>query len=1015
MLNNRLIIRKTREPNHAKLYLFLLNEGQAKQKILITGSSNLTRPGLMDQNEFNVEISDYGIEEAEKYFDTLWNSSIPVTEDNVRKNELLQILTHQTLIKEITPFEAYCLVLKAYLESYEINLPGEAIHKILLSNNYVPYRYQLDAIAQALSIIEKHNGVILADVVGLGKTIIACAIAFMLKKRGIVICPPGLIGNDNKEMGWKKYLEDFRLYDWEVRSSGKLEEALEFVNQHDDIEVVIVDEAHRFRNQDTRSYELLKNICRNKKVILLTATPFNNRPSDIFSLIKLFVTPRKSTITLENNLELLFSLYKSRFDKLSYIKRYYKSPDKAKKEKANTLYQYLFGSLPINIQRVNTETHRLAKQIRDVIEPVTIRRNRIDLQNNPFYKKEVAMLSVVKDPIEWFYELTYDQSKFYDTIIENYFSEYEGNGFKGAIYRPFIYEEGELEIDEDTEDKETLLEKNREYQQQRNLFNFMRRLLVKRFESSFGAFKESIERFKNVHEHVLQFIHNTGNGDPLRGKFILDRSLIEKIYDLDSDEIEIKLQEYEKDLEDKKPVLPKKYKIYEIKNFKDKNKFIDDIKHDIQLFDTILNQLNKLDLVNNDPKLECLVKNIKSELSKKPNKGESKRKIVIFSEFKDTVDYLTDTLNDLFNERVLVVAGDLPDTKIREIYKNFDASYPHQEDNYDILLCTDKLSEGFNLNRSGMIINYDIPWNPVRVIQRLGRINRISKKVFDELYIVNFFPTEKGAEIVKSREIAQNKMFMIHNTLGEDAKIFDEDEEPTPAELYNRLQQNPETYEMESFYTRALNIYEKIKENNPEIIKNIENVPLRVKVSKKNQFDELLVFFKKNRLFVMNYNYADDIVSETTLEEVLERIKCNIDEKCLPIDERFWDAYEKVKSHKDTRTLPKSVLSVYQRAKNKLQYMLSNDCPEELKKFTPFIHQLLEDLLDYGTLSDYTLRRIANLDLNNKNENKIKNLIDEIHSLQQELGSDYLNKIKHKGDGLQKEIIIAIENKNTVI
>ncbi|HPK44199.1 MAG TPA: helicase-related protein, partial [Spirochaetota bacterium] len=805
------------------------------------------------------------------------------------------------------------------------------------------------------------------------------------------------------------YLEDFRLFDWEVRSSGKLEEALEFVNRCKDIEVVIVDEAHRFRNQDTRSYELLKNICRDKIVILLTATPFNNRPSDIFSLIKLFVTPRKSTITLENNLELLFSMYKSKFDKLSYIKRYHDSKDREKRNRATTFYKYLFGTENIDIRRVNAETHKLAKQIRDVIEPVTIRRNRIDLQKNPYYKDEVQHLSIVKDPIEWFYELTPKQLQFYDTIIEHYFVEDDVEAFKGSIYRPFIYEVGELEINDDNDVNEGLLEKNREYQQQKNLFNFMRRLLVKRFESSFGAFKESIKNFKRIHEHVLQFIEKTGGGDPLKGEFILDRQLLEKIYDMDVDEIEQYLQEYETNLQ--KDVLPKKYKRYKIKTFKYKEKFIDDIKHDIKLFTSILEQLDALDLVNNDPKLDCLIKNVANEFYQNKEKDKNKRKIVIFSEFLDTVCYLKDTLNNKFNNRVLVISGDLSDSKIKEIYKNFDASYQDQKDDYDILLCTDKLSEGFNLNRAGMIVNYDIPWNPVRVIQRLGRINRISKKVFDELYIVNFFPTEKGAEIVKSREIAQNKMFMIHNTLGEDAKIFDEDEEPTPAELYHRLQINPETLEAESFYTRVLNVFESIKAQYPEIIKNIESTPHRVKVSKKSTYDELLVFFKKNRLFVMNYDYSDGSIVETTLEEVVDRIACNIDEKALPIDERFWGAYEKVKVHKDKSSLPKSVLSIQDRAKNKLQFILSNECPEALQPYIPFLKQLKEDLIDYGTLSDYTLRRIANFNIDYNDATKLQELVNEIAALQQELGNDYLHKIKAKEDGLQKEIIIAIENK----
>ena len=140
-------------------------------------------------------------------------------------------------------------------------------------------------------------------------------------------------------------------------------------------------------------------------------------------------------------------------------------------------------------------------------------------------------------------------------------------------------------------------------------------------------------------------------------------------------------------------------------------------------------------------------------------------------------------MEENFSKKVLVVASDLSAHKISQINKGFDASYPDQEDEYDILLASDKISEGFNLNRAGLVINYDIPWNPVRVIQRVGRINRISRKVFNDLYIVNFFPTERGAELVKSREIASNKMFLIHSTLGEDAKIFDIDEEPTPSGL----------------------------------------------------------------------------------------------------------------------------------------------------------------------------------------------------------------------------------------
>jgi len=322
---DKLIIRKTYKSNHAKLYLFKLDQSQVGRKnLFITGSSNLTKAGLSTQNEFNVEIGDYGFEDADQYFDELWQEAVKITEFENIKKKLIQVVEKETLVKNVTPFEAFCLVLKTYFDSFEQKEISDSLIKTLEENNYKHYQYQLDAVKQALAIMENNNGVIVADVVGLGKTIIACAIAKQLKKRGVIICPPGLVGDRNKDSGWRKYTEEFGLYDWEVRSSGDLENTLEFVNKAKDIEVVIVDEAHRFRNQDTKDYELLKNICREKQVILLTATPFNNRPGDILALLKLFITPKKSSITLENNLVDQFKGFKGSFDRLGYIRKYWK-------------------------------------------------------------------------------------------------------------------------------------------------------------------------------------------------------------------------------------------------------------------------------------------------------------------------------------------------------------------------------------------------------------------------------------------------------------------------------------------------------------------------------------------------------------------------------------------------------------------------------------------------------------------------------------------------------------------
>ena len=994
---DKLRIRKTCKPNHSKLYLFKLEQSQVGRKnLFITGSSNLTKAGLSTQNEFNVEIGDYGFAEAEAYFDNLWDDAVKITEYENIKKRLIEVIEKETLIKEVTPFEAFVLVLKTYLDSFAQKEIGDSLIKTFEENGYTPYQYQLDAVKQALAIIENNNGVIIADVVGLGKTIIACAVAKQLKKRGLVICPPALVGDMNKKSGWKKYTQEFHLHDWEVRSLGDLEKTLDYVNKDREIEVVIIDEAHRFRNQDTKDYELLKNICREKIVILLSATPFNNRPGDILSLLKLFITPKKSSITLENNLVDQFKGFKGIFDRLGYIKKYWNSPRDEKRMRAQNYYRALFEEDKIELKKVAQRARYLARQIRNVIEPVTIRRNRLDLQNNPFYKDEVRQLSKIADPLEWFFELTKEQSDFYSRIIEHYFGDPdEGGRFKGAIYRPFEYEKGaKKKLNEDD---------NRQFIQQRNLFDFMRRLLVKRFESSFGSFEQSIKNFKNITANAQKFINKTD-------EYILDRALLERIYELDEDEIEKYLVEYEEKINNGE--YPKNHKRYRLKNFAEKDKFLADIQSDMEIFDEILTNLKRLDLVKNDPKTACLIENINKQLVQKPGKGEPQRKIIIFSEYVDTVNYLEKELGKCFSKRLLVVAGDLPASKIMQINKNFDASYPEQDNNFDILLSSDKISEGFNLNRAGMVINYDIPWNPVRVIQRVGRTNRISKKVFNELFIVNFFPTEQGAELVKSREIAQNKMFLIHTTLGEDAKYFDVDEEPTPAGLYNRIQQNPDKQEEESFYTKALNEYEKIKKENPELIEALKSYPPRIKVAKAFGENELLVFYKKGRLYVIAVQYSEENKMEpypTALEDVWGKIICAHEEKALPLSDNFWPAYETVKSFRDYRALPLSEQSLEQKALNVLDYFIRQNQAQELLPYKDFLRTLREDILDYGTLSDYTMRRIGNLETN---ENRISVAIKEIKSLERELGVDYLIKEKARQKDMAKEIIIAIENIN---
>lgn len=1003
--DERLIIKKTLNPNHAKIYLFHLDE---KYKDLfntngqfITGSSNLTKAGLHRQEEFNVEIRDYGFTEATDYFDDLWETAVPITETENGKKVIIDFLRNRAQSSLISPFEAYAYILKTYIDLQESKKINSSLDRILEETDFEKYTYQSDAVNQALNIIDTYNGVIIADVVGLGKSVIASLIANQLGKRGIILCPPGLIGDKNENSGWWEYLNKFRLYDWDIESTGKIEELAESLSKNKrGYEVVIVDEAHRFRNQDTAAYEALTDICRGKQVILLTATPFNNSPADIFSLLKLFIVPGKSGITIEPDLEGRFHSYNYRFRNLSLILKYYNSDDTDKRQKAEKFYTKMFGlEPPVDVSIVKENVSQMANNIKNVITPVIIRRNRLDLREDFEYKKEIQNLSEIRDPEEIFYELSKDQSEFYDKIIKDYFSE--DGIFSGAIYRPFVYEHKPKK----KKDEET----NRAFQQQKNLFDFMRRLLVKRFESSFGAFEKSIERFLRTHIMVRKFIKKSG-------KYFLDRKVIDSIYNEEDRADNFTLVAIERAIEEFKiraidKTSPKHSTIYEIEKFEFKDKFKKDIENDIALFKQILKEIKELNLVNNDPKRKAVLENVKRVLAKEKN---PKRKILLFSEYTDTVRHLKKYFEKELIGRAMFCDSNITKHFAKELDANFNAKYEDQKDDYDVLVTSDKLSEGVNLNRAGLIINYDIPWNPTRVIQRIGRINRISTKVFDELYINNIFPTEQGASQIKIREIAEQKMFLIHNALGEDSKIFNPDEEPTASGLFSKINSNPNEDDELSIVTLVRNEFNKIKKEHPKVIERIEELPTRTKTAKAFEINNTVVLRKKGMaLFslIAQINSEKIGISEKTFQELYYFVKCSFEEKRLPLSKQFWKTYEKVKTFKPQYKSGSKTLSIEQKAINSLKSLLKQKKEQIDQKLISFIDTLLLDIKRYKTLPTYTLRKLVLPEKTNKEpyDVLIKNIVD----LKRKIGIDYLDIILKRTSNIDDDIIIAVENCNS--
>ena len=1004
----RLELRKTREPNHAKMYLFDIKDEHAvlREQVWITGSSNLTLPGLESQGELNVELVDFGGDEASAYFEELWEEAVPLTDRAEVREEIVRIIQEESILAQPTPFEAYALVLKNYLEHRQQLDKTERIERIMEEAGYKPFAHQIDAVNQALATLDAYKGVIIADVVGLGKSVVGCLIGYMRRKRGIVIAPPGQVGDENERTGWKGYLHDFHLDDWRVRSCGDLKSTLDYVKEDQDFEIVIVDEAHRFRNQDTDDYHYLSQICRGKEVVLLTATPFNNHPGDFFSLLKLFMPTKNAALVLDGNLADTFRGYGVEFKAIHEVLKHggKTDPDTMEKMKRSLkdlgieAAEYLQNPQAF-IRDLRKRAKRLAEQVRQVIEPVTIRRNRIDLRTDPDYRQDVKGLPAMQDPVEQFFVLSREQDRFYERVIHEAFGE--NSTFHGAIYRPYIYLLSPPDEEEDVP----------EISQQSNMYKFMRRLLVRRFESSFGAFAKSLDNAIRMHEHVKDFAVRTG-------QVLLDRTMMERLMAIDCDEeMDAALAVYLAELEARRG--RSRQQVYDLGEDFDRARFFRELEQDRKLLQRVRNQVDTLELATNDPKAQALIRGIEKILKgKHPDveaaQGEPVRKVIIFTEFADTVEHLKPLLEATFRGKVLTAGrGVVSRAEDETLRANFDASVPvkKQRNEFQILLATDKMSEGYNLNRAGLVINYDIPWNPTRVIQRVGRINRIGQRVFEKLYLFNFFPTVRGADIYRCREIAGHKMFAIHQTIGEDARIFNVDETPTPSSLYQKLTRNPDELEEESFQTKAKKAYARILANHPGIEARLEKFPNRVKTAARAKQDGLYVFRRKGHA-IFALLHQDGKIQEVPMEFALDAIRCPFETEAVPFGPAFWDSYEALCSYTrpEDHVRVSGATSTDTKTRMQLQGILDREGLLDrgpLSEYKDFLETLLEDVQYHGTLSERTMRKIFEPDL--ATASGVEKMRATLGQLVAEMGRDYLEG--YRQTSAEDEIVIGIEHR----
>lgn len=854
-------VRKTEQPCHAKLYIFgyneMCNEGGEQPGTVITGSSNLSRSGLSDQIEINKRITDKThYEDAEEIFNTLWDSSVDVLSEATFQDFQKKVLVHTWFDKIYSPYQIFLRVLDEY---FTIPTPDNLLTPFDITNGkFSNLKYQFDAVSMAMNALMNHNGAIVADVVGLGKSVIAATVARNIKMRTIIICPPHLVKQ------WKDYRDDFG-FTARVVSCGAIEDALDIYEERgDEQHLIIIDEAHRFRNEYTKDYAMLHNLCSGNKVLLLTATPFNNRPDDIYSLIKLFQIPSKSTLKTVENLGHTFRFLISTYKKLD---------NKRKKGE-------------IDITNLKSEAKGIADRIRSVISPLVIRRSRIDLMEIPEYakdlKKQKFQVLTPEDPELLEYDLKEVKDKYMSTLnkISDKTGIQEGPKFKAARYSPLKYvrADGLEKLSKELKDKYDV-EYNMLVGRQLNVAGFMRRMLVSRFESSIRAFECSLDSMIDSAEKILEWVDSVGMVPVFKKGGIPDAEDFYQSTDDGLKEIEETFDKY------------KERGFFDISVKYLKKDFVNDVKADINLLREIKEDWFEINQVN-DYKLESFIKILKSKISKEPE-----RKIVVFSSYADTVDYLGEKLSEAGLRVFSYTSSNATQENKEAIRLNFDAgvSKKHQRDDYDILIATDAISEGYNLHRAGMIINYDIPYNPTRVIQRIGRINRVNRKVFDKLYIYNYFPTDIGENDVKSKEISTLKMAMIHAVMGEDTKVLTSDEEVQSffVEKYKEAMSEDEVESWDVKYRKILN-EAKGTEDYVEAMK----LPHRARTGREINSKQkgVIVFGKKGNDYVFKMSDGEEIV-QLTAEEAIKIFEADTKEKGMNLSKDFYKKYDHAKNN----------------------------------------------------------------------------------------------------------------------
>lgn len=786
---------------HAKAYIFGNYESEAA--IGVIGSSNFTRAGLTKNTELNALEDDHRIvkfqpkNDTDEYghlswFDTIWNDEL-TEEWNGKFSELLG----DSPVGDVV-YSPYDMYIKTLFELYE----DEIVEETALSDETeeILFDFQRRNAKLLLNKLEKHGLAMLADSVGLGKTITAGAVIKHFKeelnaKRIYVIAPASLTEQWKQDLA--KHYEMFSEFEViSMQDMGKIKKAKE-IDQYAPVDLFVIDEAHNLRNDASLRHQgILEWLSENpeSKVLLLTATPINNSLTDFVNQIQLAAKGRLDSFpvvypTSKKNEVIDFYEAVNRLNK--EMKRAENEGEKPDFDKANRIMrqglrhflvrttrkgiEQQYGGLKGSDGRLKTfpktnvslSQYSFSDNLSKAIDNVIENNAHVFDGQNPRTLDVDSLLEQTQrtqHPLDLIKDIEVTEADYTSNVFVNVFQILLLLGF--SPYRSETYQHRFYgKKPEELKQFKLSPEESFSLQSQMSVHNMMRVTLLKRLESSQHALLRSLENYQNKLDY---FVQNLDKGHIIKFK---DMNEIQGKFGDDLEAVQKYNESAEKDDQiDLIPADPEKYNLTALR---------EDLAKDKDLLAVLIELCQALG--TNDDKLEAFSKLLTEIISEQ----KSGKKVLIFSYYADTINYLREALPSLinidnFSEKSAFTSGENK-ASIEDIVKNFSPKSKggdiNSESGIDYLFATDVLSEGQNLQDCGTLINFDLHWNPVRMIQRNGRINRLGSE-FESIYIYNMRPETNLDTYLKLVSRLEQKIDRIKHTIGTDQSILGEEENP---------------------------------------------------------------------------------------------------------------------------------------------------------------------------------------------------------------------------------------------